>query len=330
MRRLSIALLLAAAVFGAPASGRAPRQEIDNTASFARLYGVVRYFYPSDAAAALDWNHFAVHGVRQARAAGDVKALETALRALVRPARTGHGDRAESCRRLRLPATLTTGSSRGATWVRAWTASSALKSIQEQTHESARPNRRDIDGFVSLMQTVPAPTAGQDGPAARPGSRDGRDATGAAALWLTGRSAGPGRWAFSTTWVIGPIREPEWREYTIEGTVADDARRGLRRDGLRRRLSRTSIRSSSSVRAARWRAGHRRDQGSRLRGGGRTPAPAEWNRVRHFVRPTPRLPGPPGKAPEGRQYLRFSASVTAPAFRARSCSRARTANRRAR
>ena len=82
---LPITLLLAATAFGAPASGRAPRQEIDNVAMFARLYGVVRYFYPSDAAASLDWDRFAVHGVKHARAALDARGLETTLEALFSP-----------------------------------------------------------------------------------------------------------------------------------------------------------------------------------------------------------------------------------------------------
>lgn len=36
--------------------------EVDNVSAFARLYGVVRYFYPSDAAAELDWDRFAAYG----------------------------------------------------------------------------------------------------------------------------------------------------------------------------------------------------------------------------------------------------------------------------
>ena len=85
MRLLLITLLLAATAFGAPTSGQAPRREIDNVATFARLYGVVRYFYPSDAAASLDWDRFAVHGVKYARAALDTKGLETTLEALFSP-----------------------------------------------------------------------------------------------------------------------------------------------------------------------------------------------------------------------------------------------------
>jgi hypothetical protein len=63
----------------------APDAEIDNLIAFARLYGVVRWFYPSDAAASLDWDRFAVIGASRARSAPDPRALAAALEALVRP-----------------------------------------------------------------------------------------------------------------------------------------------------------------------------------------------------------------------------------------------------
>jgi hypothetical protein len=61
------------------------RGEVDNAAAFARLYGVVRYFYPSDAAAALDWNRFAAHGVATVRAARATPELEASLEELFTP-----------------------------------------------------------------------------------------------------------------------------------------------------------------------------------------------------------------------------------------------------
>ena len=85
MRQLLIALLLAAAVWGTSASGQAPQQEVDNAVAFARLYGVVRYFYPSDASASLDWNRFAIHGAKQVRGARDTKALQATLQGLFGP-----------------------------------------------------------------------------------------------------------------------------------------------------------------------------------------------------------------------------------------------------
>jgi hypothetical protein len=63
----------------------APTREIDNVSAFAHLYGVLRFFYPSDAAAGLDWNRFAVHGVSRVRAARSPADLERALNQLVAP-----------------------------------------------------------------------------------------------------------------------------------------------------------------------------------------------------------------------------------------------------
>src|SRR5580765_2459306 len=61
----------------------APPREIENVAAFARLYGVLRFFYPSDHAAGLDWNRFAIDGVARVRTASNSAALELRLRELV-------------------------------------------------------------------------------------------------------------------------------------------------------------------------------------------------------------------------------------------------------
>src|SRR5213592_4110009 len=66
----------------AHAQPTAPAREIGNTAAFARLYGVVRFFYPSDAAANLDWNRIAVDGVARVRTAPDGDTLASQLRAM--------------------------------------------------------------------------------------------------------------------------------------------------------------------------------------------------------------------------------------------------------
>ncbi|OOG57181.1 hypothetical protein B0E48_06855 [Rhodanobacter sp. C03] len=51
-------------------------------AAFARLYGVVRYFYPGDAAQGIDWNRFAVAGVTDAQQAHGSAGLQSKLNAL--------------------------------------------------------------------------------------------------------------------------------------------------------------------------------------------------------------------------------------------------------
>jgi hypothetical protein len=65
-------------------AGPRPRAPVDsprvaNLHAFARLYGVVRWFHPSDAAAVIDWDRFAVEGVRDVLDAPDARALRDAL-----------------------------------------------------------------------------------------------------------------------------------------------------------------------------------------------------------------------------------------------------------
>jgi hypothetical protein len=77
--------LAALAVLAASAPPPEAEREVENLAAFTRLYGVVRYFYPADAAATLDWDRFAVLGVRRARGAKDAAALQATLKELFAP-----------------------------------------------------------------------------------------------------------------------------------------------------------------------------------------------------------------------------------------------------
>jgi hypothetical protein len=58
---------------------------LDNLVAFTRLFGYVRYFHPSDEAAATDWDRFAIDGVRAIEAAATPQDLATKLDALFRP-----------------------------------------------------------------------------------------------------------------------------------------------------------------------------------------------------------------------------------------------------
>jgi hypothetical protein len=74
--------------------GEAPRAEaarpvtargLENLAAFTRLLGYVRYFHPSDQAAATDWNAFAIAGVRAVEGAPGAARLAAVLDSLFRP-----------------------------------------------------------------------------------------------------------------------------------------------------------------------------------------------------------------------------------------------------
>jgi C-terminal processing protease CtpA/Prc len=59
--------------------------QVENAAAFARLYGYVRFFHPSDEAAGLDWNRFAIYGAKQVEGCRNPQELAATLRALFQP-----------------------------------------------------------------------------------------------------------------------------------------------------------------------------------------------------------------------------------------------------
>ncbi|MCZ6757022.1 MAG: S41 family peptidase, partial [Bacteroidetes bacterium] len=71
-------------------AGQQPQQSdqnrvIQNLRAFAKIYGYVKYFHPSDEASDTDWHKFAVLGVAAVKTAMDQEELETRLRELFLP-----------------------------------------------------------------------------------------------------------------------------------------------------------------------------------------------------------------------------------------------------
>jgi hypothetical protein len=60
-------------------------QGLDNLRALARMFGFVRYFYPSDEAATADWSHFAIAAVRAVEPAGSPAELAAKLQSLFIP-----------------------------------------------------------------------------------------------------------------------------------------------------------------------------------------------------------------------------------------------------
>lgn len=58
---------------------------IQNLRAFAKVYGYVKYFHPSDEASDINWDKFAVLGVRTVKAAKGQRELEALLRELFLP-----------------------------------------------------------------------------------------------------------------------------------------------------------------------------------------------------------------------------------------------------
>lgn len=61
------------------------QQQIDNLKIFAKAYGYVKYFHPSDEAAKIDWNSFAIYGANQIEKCTSHEDVVTTLNQLFQP-----------------------------------------------------------------------------------------------------------------------------------------------------------------------------------------------------------------------------------------------------
>jgi C-terminal processing protease CtpA/Prc len=66
-----------------PAS--AQEQQIQNLRAFAKLYGYIKFFHPSDPASQIDWDKFAIYGCERVNDAQNINELKTTLEELFRP-----------------------------------------------------------------------------------------------------------------------------------------------------------------------------------------------------------------------------------------------------
>lgn len=86
MQRIFISLLLLLVLGFSKAQST---HEIDNLRTFAKIYGLVKYYYPGDEAANLDWDYFAILGVEKVRHAKSSDELLQLLKELFDPIAPG-------------------------------------------------------------------------------------------------------------------------------------------------------------------------------------------------------------------------------------------------
>jgi hypothetical protein len=84
MKAFLAALLLAAGIASAatPTPSKPDAPNIDAAMDFAHVYGIVRYFHPSDSLDRVDWNRFIVHGAQRMEAVTGRDAIGPALESL--------------------------------------------------------------------------------------------------------------------------------------------------------------------------------------------------------------------------------------------------------
>ncbi|WP_316815343.1 S41 family peptidase [Pedobacter nyackensis] len=85
MKKLLQVLTLLLAALQVSAQYINKEQKISNLSSFAKLYGYVRYFHPSDEAAEINWEKFAYYGIKQVENANTPAALTKTLNDLFLP-----------------------------------------------------------------------------------------------------------------------------------------------------------------------------------------------------------------------------------------------------
>jgi len=86
MKSTFVAYISAALIFLCqPCSAQLTPQQQKNLTAFSRLYGYVRYFHPSDEAATLDWDGFAIYGAAKMLEPKSDKELLSTLRQLFHP-----------------------------------------------------------------------------------------------------------------------------------------------------------------------------------------------------------------------------------------------------
>jgi hypothetical protein len=90
--RAAAALLLALALLASGCGSKPTTHEdvpttrrVRNLHAFAKLYGVLRWFHPSDAASTIDWDQFAIDGAHAVVDAPDITALRSDLAGLIAP-----------------------------------------------------------------------------------------------------------------------------------------------------------------------------------------------------------------------------------------------------
>lgn len=223
MRITAFVVTLAVATLSAQTPQPTP-QQIERVAAFARLYGVVRYFYPADAVASVNWNQFAVHGVARVMRATDTTTLEAALRELFTPLGPG----IEIAQRLTADTAVGPVDSSLIAWrymgpggmSLSGGAYTAGRTNRAAVAAPANPNA--VTAFTAFAQVIQAGPYRGKTVRLRARVRVSNPDAGIAGLWLRVDRLNSAM-GFFDNMQDRPVRNAEWREYEIQGPVAADA-----------------------------------------------------------------------------------------------------------
>jgi hypothetical protein len=196
---------------------------LDNLTAFARLLSLVRFFHPSDAVAAADWNRVAVAGVAALEGAADPQSLAGALEDFFRPLAPTLRVRPQGVRP-EIPAELRPPAGGKDARIVVWRHLGGAFAGDPKLYTSQRIDNQTPAGFGTVAQEVAAGALRGKQVRLRAWVRAEVTAGGRAQLGLRVDRAG-GKPGFFDNMADRPIRDPAWRLYEIKGEVAPDAER---------------------------------------------------------------------------------------------------------
>ncbi len=223
----SFFVVLLITVSAALAAADPPRpltdQGLENLAAFARLLSLVRFFHPSDAVAAADWNRVTVAGVSAVEGAADPRSLAVALEDFFRPLAPTLRVRPQGVRP-ELPPELRPPAGDKDARIVVWRHLGGAFAGDPKLYTSQRIDNRTPPGYGTVAQKVAAGSLRGKKVRLRAWVRAEVAAGGRAQLGLRVDRAG-GKPGFFDNMADRPIRDPAWRLYEIKGEVAPDAER---------------------------------------------------------------------------------------------------------
>lgn len=220
MKKVPTLVLLCVSQF---AFGQTARQ-LENLQAFNRLYGYVRYFHPSDAAANLHWEKFATYGSREVVKCNSQESLQLTLLDLFLPVaptiqifRTGG--------KVTIPLSVLTPPDTAGFKIITWQHFGLGTGNPRSVYNSGRTNKKTTLSNERNFSTI---TAHVDMAQYRnrefrlTGSIRLMEGPGAAQLWA--RIDRPDKkFGFFDNMDDRPVRSAEWKTYEIKGKVDSDA-----------------------------------------------------------------------------------------------------------
>jgi hypothetical protein len=201
-------------------------RDVQAIEAFAHLYGYVKYFHPSDEAAKIDWDRFAVYGAKEVASARDTADLKSKLEQLFQPIVPGiviHPSNETAA----VDWAAVTPPDAGGMKLVAWQHYGVRINNVYSPFHSIRLNRPGKipagRGFANMMNLIDA--------SALRGKEflfkaSVKVESGSAQLWFrvdrTGKKAG-----FFDNMDDRPITSPDWQTYEMKGEIAPDATRIL-------------------------------------------------------------------------------------------------------